>query len=122
MLVSGQLELQSDQRQQMINLRQHFLQSLADCHKCREASPGHAAGGPTNYTLSAAVPEPYWNVHNLSVSLWVGMVTCLEVYNTQGCQSIIKLCAHLKTCLAGLQGTQKVRQLTALWVQTPRHM
>lgn len=37
LLVQDKLELQPEQRRHMVNLRQHFLQSLAECHDSREA-------------------------------------------------------------------------------------
>lgn len=35
--VTDRLELRPEQRREMINLRTHFLQSLADCHEARQA-------------------------------------------------------------------------------------
>lgn len=37
LLLQDKLELQPEQRLQMVNLRQHFLQSLTECHESREA-------------------------------------------------------------------------------------
>ena len=37
LLLQDKLELQPEQRRQMVNLRQHFLQSLTECHDSREA-------------------------------------------------------------------------------------
>ena len=36
-LLQDRLELQPEQRREMINLRTHFLQSLAECHEARQA-------------------------------------------------------------------------------------
>ena len=35
--LQDKLELQPEQKRQMVNLRQHFLQSLTECHDSREA-------------------------------------------------------------------------------------